>query len=428
MQSAACGRWRLFSMREKRPIRRVRTGLWPSRRRRFCAGCCAAWRKPRRFPSFSPWSRRRGSASFVAYNFFSGDEHNFLNETAALLITYAIINVGSTLVAIVGKWLIIGRTRPGRYPLWGVYYFRWWLAQRFVSMIHLKWFQATPIMRIILRCLGARIGSDAVVCDFEAGALDLITIGKGATVGGKTQFANAEVIGNELVIGHIDVGDDAYVGTSCVIGHDAVIGEGAELTDLTALPAESRVGAWEIWEGSPARRVGEVDRAALPDAAVASPLRKGVQTLIYAAMLVLLPPITLVPIIPAFYIFDNLSDVFTTLFSVNYLYVLPLLAWPTAMALIAITVLAIALVRWTVLPKVVAGTYSIHSWFYLRKWVVALATELTLETLSSLYATVYMRKLVSVDGSQDRQGCRDFDQFGRALRPDRDRREMLYRR
>ncbi|HXP96255.1 MAG TPA: Pls/PosA family non-ribosomal peptide synthetase [Telmatospirillum sp.] len=337
---------------------------------------------------------------FVAYNFFSGDEHNFLNETAALLVTYAIINVGSTLVAIVGKWLIIGRTRPGRYPLWGVYYFRWWLAQRFVSMIHLKWFQATPIMRVILRCLGARIGSDAVVCDFEAGALDLITIGKGATVGGKTQFANAEVIGNELVIGHIDVGDDAYVGTSCVIGHDAVIGEGAELTDLTALPAESRVGAWEIWEGSPARLVGEVDRAALPDAAVASPLRKGVQTLIYAAMLVLLPPITLVPIIPAFYIFDNLSDVFTAAFSVNYLYVLPLLAWPTAMALIAITVLAIALVRWTVLPKVVAGTYSIHSWFYLRKWVVALATELTLETLSSLYATVYMRNWYRLMGAK----------------------------
>ena len=28
------------------------------------------------------------------------------------------------------KWLIIGRTRPGRYPLWGAYYFRVWLVQR----------------------------------------------------------------------------------------------------------------------------------------------------------------------------------------------------------------------------------------------------------------------------------------------------------
>ncbi|WP_241911621.1 Pls/PosA family non-ribosomal peptide synthetase [Telmatospirillum siberiense] len=337
---------------------------------------------------------------FVAYQLFSGEEHNFIRETVALLVTYGIINVGTTVLAIAAKWLVIGRTRPGRYPLWGVYYYRWWLGQRFVSMIHLKWLQATPIMRIILRCLGAKIGSDAVVCDFEAGALDLITIGSDATVGGKTQFANAEVIGNELVIGRIEVGNDAYVGTSCVLGHDAVIGEGAELTDLTAVPAETKVGAWEIWEGSPARRVGHVDRAALPEQSLASRFHKGLQTLIYAAMLVLLPPITLVPIIPAFYIFDNLSDVFTSLFSVNYLYILPVLAWPTAMALIVITVLAIALVRWTVLPRVVAGTYSIHSWFYLRKWVVALATELTLETLSSLYATVYMRNWYRLMGAK----------------------------
>jgi non-ribosomal peptide synthetase-like protein len=61
------------------------------------------------------------------------------------------------------------------------------------------------------------------------------------------------------------------------------------------------------------------------------------------------------------------------------------------MALIAITVLSIALVRWVVLPRVKAGTYSVYSGFYLRKWIVALATELTLETLLSLYATVYMR-------------------------------------
>ena len=276
---------------------------------------------------------------FVAYQLFSGEEHNFANETAALLMTYGVINIGTTVVAIAAKWLVIGRTKPGRYPLWGVYYYRWWLAQRFTSMIHVKWFQATPIMRFILRALGARIGSDTVVCDFEAGALDLITIGKGATVGGKALFANAEVIGNELVIGAIHIGDEANIGTACVIGHDVTIGDGAELGDLTGLPALSAVGAWEIWEGSPARRIGDVDRANLPAAATCSKLRKAVHTLIYAVMLVLLPPITLIPVIPAFYLFDNLSDVFGNAFSISYLYVLPILSWPTAMALICITVL-----------------------------------------------------------------------------------------
>ena len=38
------------------------------------------------------------------------------------------------------------------------------------------------------------------------------------------------------------------------------------------------------------------------------------------------------------------------------------------------------------LPRVKEGTYSVHCPFYLRKWAVALTTEITLETLSSLYS------------------------------------------
>jgi non-ribosomal peptide synthetase-like protein len=337
---------------------------------------------------------------FIAYQLLSGEEHNFIRETTALLATYGVINLGTAFIAIVGKWLVIGRTRPGRYPLWGVYYFRWWLAQRFISMIHFKWLQATPIMRFALRALGAKVGGEAIICDFESGALDLVSIGHGVTVGGKTQFANAEVVGNELLIGHIDIADDAYIGTSCVIGRDVVIAAGSEVADLTSLPAGSKVGSREAWEGSPGRKVGTVDHDQLPTAAEAPPLLKGAHAIIYAAMLLLLPPIALIPIIPAFYLFDSLSDVIADQFQVDYLYSLPLLAWPTAMALIVVTVLMIALVRWTVLPRVKAGTYSVHSWFFLRKWTVALATELTLETLSSLYATVYMRNWYRLMGAK----------------------------
>ena len=50
------------------------------------------------------------------------------------------------------------------------------------------------------------------------------------------------------------------------------------------------------------------------------------------------------------------------------------------------------------------------SGFYMRKWVVALATEVTLETLSSLFATIYMRAWYRADGRDDRQGRRDLDE------------------
>ena len=75
------------------------------------------------------------------------------------------------------------------------------------------------------------------------------------------------------------------------------------------------------------------------------------------------------------------------------------------MVLVAVTMLVMVAMRWIVLPtRVKPGTYSIHSWFYVRKWMVALATEVTLETLSSLYATVFMRNWYRLMGTKIGKG------------------------
>nr|WP_274389949.1 Pls/PosA family non-ribosomal peptide synthetase [Azospirillum doebereinerae] len=337
---------------------------------------------------------------FVSYMLLSGEDATLLTEVTTLLGVYVVINIVTLIIAVAAKWLIIGRTKPGRYPLWGTYYFRWWLVQRFVSLIHLKWFQGSPVMRVFLRALGAKVGDAAIIGEFESGAIDLVSIGRGAAIGGKVKFANAEVVGNELIIGTVEIGEDGYIGTSCVIGHDAVVGAGTELADLTALSAGTRTGTYEKWDGSPARCVGTVDRASLPDEAEAGPLRKAVQALVYAVAVLALPPIALIPIFPAFYLFDRLDAIMGGVIKVNYLYYVPAIAWPTAMAMVGVTVFLIAGVRWALLPRVKAGTYSIHSWFYVRKWIVALSTEVMLETLSSLYATVYMRAWYRLMGAK----------------------------
>ena len=70
------------------------------------------------------------------------------------------------------------------------------------------------------------------------------------------------------------------------------------------------------------------------------------------------------------------------------------------LGLIAFTVILMAGLRWAILPRVTTGSYSIHSGFYARKWTVSLATEVTLETLSSLFATIYMRAWYRLMGAQ----------------------------
>ncbi len=98
--------------------------------------------------------------------------------------------------------------------------------------------------------------------------------------------------------------------------------------------------------------------------------------------------------------FDALSDYLSEASDIDYHFYLPLFTWPTAMMLTAMSVMIIALVRWLVLPRVRAGRYSVHSPFYLRKWIVALATEITLESLASLYSTVYMRAWYRLMGAR----------------------------
>lgn len=343
--------------------------------------------------------------AFVTYLLIAGQQHDFWIEMVAVISVYVLINSITAGLAVVSKWLILGRTKPGRYPLWGVYYFRWWLVRRLSVLVHIKWLQGSPVIRFYLRLMGARIGNDAIIGDIDVGAPDLLTIGDRTSTGAKVAIANAEIIGNELIIGRVDIGADVVVGSSVVIGADAKIGDFCEIRDLTVIPAEANLGKGEIWDGSPGRKVGDIDMVEMPEAADASRPRRMAFGIFYFVMLMLVPAISLMPIFPAFIVLDGIDDFIQAYTDIPYMYYLPLLTWPTAMCLTALTVLFIALIRWIILPRVRSGTYSVFSGFYLRKWIVAFATEVTLETLSSLYATVYMRAWYRLMGAKIGKGA-----------------------
>ncbi|MDO9443363.1 MAG: amino acid adenylation domain-containing protein [Beijerinckiaceae bacterium] len=344
---------------------------------------------------------------FVSYMLLTSAEAGLLTEIFSLLGVYVCINLATVAIVIVGKWALIGRTKPGRYPLWGSYYFRWWLVQRLIGLMHLKWFQGSPVMRILLRALGAKVGDDAIIGEIESGALDLVEFGRYSCIGGKVELGNARVVGNELIIDRIIIGEDAYIGNSCIIEGNTIIGEGAELRDLTSLQDGSRIGPFEIWDGSPGKKVGVLDPAELDEFPVVGKAHRALQTFCYTIALLAIPPIGLLPIFPAFWVFDyvdewiGVADLDRTLYMAS----IPILAWPTAFAMVLITVGFIVLIRWAVLPRVREGSYSVHSWFYFRKWVVALSTEITLETLSSLFATIYMRAWYRLMGAKIGKGA-----------------------
>jgi hypothetical protein len=43
--------------------------------------------------------------------------------------------VFSPLIGVLFKWLIIGKYRAGRYPMWGSYYLRYWIVEQIIEIM-----------------------------------------------------------------------------------------------------------------------------------------------------------------------------------------------------------------------------------------------------------------------------------------------------
>ncbi|WP_394778828.1 Pls/PosA family non-ribosomal peptide synthetase, partial [Undibacterium sp.] len=65
------------------------------------------------------------------------------------------------------------------------------------------------------------------------------------------------------------------------------------------------------------------------------------------------------------------------------------LAFPATAILIVCTALLCAGIRWSILPKLKAGSYKVHSNTYCGKWLVNQIQESSLNVLHGVYATVY---------------------------------------
>lgn len=371
-------------------------------RRRFLCGLAQAAVLPILLTlQAAPWL-----AIFMSYTLFSADDAPFYIDMSVVFLAFSAVSLFNYIFVPIAKWAIIGRTKPGVYPLWGVYYYRVWLVNHILTLAHLKLLQGTPVIRVYMRLLGAKIGNHALISDFDAGAIDLVSIGDHASVGGKLIIANTRVEGDKFIVGRVTIGNDVVIGSSSVIENDVTIGDGAEISDLAAVEAGTVIPAFEAWSGSPARKIGDLNPADLPEPATISPGKLWAQNVLYVVMLLLVPPIGIMPIVPAFRLMEYFDVALNpALGDINYLWYMPILALPTAAAMVVFTVLFMVVIRWIVMPdRMKPGRYSIYSSLYIRKWIIAFASEVMLDTLSSIFATIYMRGWYRLMGARIGRG------------------------
>ena len=284
------------------------------------------------------------------------------------------------LLTIAIKWLVLGRERPGRYPLWGAYYFRWWFVNRISGTIPTHYLTGSPVAALYFRLLGARIGQNVHLGTDALACPGLIEIGNDSSISDASALMCARVERGWLKIAPIKIGAGCVVGASAVISGGAVMEDRAQLGELSLLPEGARIPRGEIWNGSPARKTGVVSTPAPPRPSL---LRRVVFGAIFGVLAIVFPVFVITPIFPGMALMAELDQATESYY---FLLLAPLLA----LSFIVCMCLQIAAAKWLLVGRIRPGRHALLSSFFVRWWLMDKFLQLSLDIVHPLYATVYL--------------------------------------
>ena len=352
------------------------------------------------------WHISSWLAPFFTYHFFTGDPGDSIAfAVTAALGVFVLFELSSFLVAIVGKRLLLGRLRPGRYPLWGFTYFRFWLSEKLTVLAPVRLIHGTGWMNLYLRLLGSKVGRDVFIDSVVVSVPELLTIGDGADLGSAVLIANARVEGGELLVGPVTIGAGAQVDSNAVLEPDVAVGEGATLEAMSALPAGASMPAGETWAGAPAGRVTRLKEILPPRPAL--PWWRRAALLAFFGLAALgIACLFFLPVFPTFMLIDAVDARYIDIFESDEIGSLAAfgiffaLAIPASAILVGATVLLTATLRRLLVARQVVGRWAIGSGAYCRKWLITRTLDASLETLHGLYASVFAATWLRLMGAR----------------------------
>lgn len=352
------------------------------------------------------WHISSWLAPFFTYHFFTGDPGDSVAfAVAAALGVFVLFELSSFVVAIAGKRLLLGRLRPGRYPLWGATYFRFWLSEKLTVLAPLRLVHGTGWMNLYLRMLGAKVGREVFIDSVVVSVPELLTVGDGADLGSAVLIANARVEGGELVVGRVTIGAGAQVDSNTVLEPGVTLGERATLEAMSALPADGVIPPGETWAGAPARKVDRL-KEVLPPRPTLPWWRRALLLAFFAGAALVIACLFFLPVFPTFMLIDAVDARYLDIFESEEIGSLTafgfffLLAIPASAILVGATVLLTATLRRLLVARQVVGRWAIGGGAYCRKWLVTRTLDASLETLHGLYASVFAATWLRLMGAK----------------------------
>lgn len=315
---------------------------------------------------------------FFVYSYYYQADSGVLYSLAMMLAMYFALLPALSLLVIGLKWLVIGRIRAGDYKLWGWYYFRFWLADKFIMICPVVYFTGTPIMNVFLKLLGAHIGKNSYINTNAISAYDLLTVGDNVSICTDSHLKGFIISDGYLHIGRIDIEDQCFVGTRCHLSHNIRMCRNSSTEDLTLIPEGTIVPENENWQGSEGEKIGVNGKQETRKLWTLS------GTLLYGIGVFLIPLITMIAYVPGMMLITHIDYKYE-----NYYFLL--LTLVVAFSFVVILTLLIALFKWTLLGRIKEGRYPINSTFYYRKWFFDQLMKLSLQVIGTLYTTLYLQ-------------------------------------
>ncbi|HEY0640318.1 MAG TPA: Pls/PosA family non-ribosomal peptide synthetase, partial [Pseudonocardiaceae bacterium] len=181
------------------------------------------------------------------------------------------------LVACAAKWLLVGRFRVTRHPLWSAPVWRGELADTFVEVLAVPWLvgavDGTPLMPLWLRSLGARVGRGVWCESYWLPEADLVSLGDGATVNRGCVVQTHLFHDRIMRLDRVTLGAGATLGPHGIVLPGATVGAGATIGPASLVMAGETVPDDTRWLGNPiAAWPGSPPAARTPDTDPVKPI------------------------------------------------------------------------------------------------------------------------------------------------------------
>jgi amino acid adenylation domain-containing protein len=169
--------------------------------------------------------------------------------------------VGTVIVAsmiIIIKWVVVGRERPSKFPLWS---FGVWRAEFVVDcttviggQTFLNLLRGTPLMPLFFRALGSTIGSNCYIDTLFFTEPDMVTIGDNCCIGDRVTIQTHLFEDRVMKVEPLAIGDRVSIGALSIVLYNTSIEKFCTVGPLSLVMKGEAYPMGTHWEGVPAQR------------------------------------------------------------------------------------------------------------------------------------------------------------------------------